>query len=95
MSIIGSIIYGIVSGLTEILPVSSQANQMVMRQIFGVSHKEPIRDLLVHIAILAALLLACRGMFSSGNHCLERLACHYADMENGRLRPLERDVAAL
>ena len=64
MSIIGSIIYGIVSGLTEILPVSSQANQMVMRQIFGVSHKEPIRDLLVHIAILAALLLACRGMFS-------------------------------
>lgn len=34
-------------------------------------------------------------MFSSGNHCLERLACHYADMENGRLKPLERDVAAL
>lgn len=64
MSLIASIVYGIVSGLTEIFPVSSQANQMVMRQIFGVTQKEPIRDLLVHIAILAAVLLACRGMFA-------------------------------
>lgn len=64
MSLIASIIYGIVSGLTEIFPVSSQANQMVMRQIFGVAQKEPIRDLLVHIAILAAVLLACRGLFT-------------------------------
>ena len=63
MQFIESIIYGIVSGLTEIFPVSSQANQMVMRHLFGVSQKEPIRDLLVHIAILAAVFLACRGMF--------------------------------
>lgn len=64
MSLFASIIYGIVSGLTEILPVSSQANQMVMRQLFGVSQKEPIRDLLVHIAIILGLFVACRGMFS-------------------------------
>lgn len=63
MNLIESILYGIVSGLTEIFPVSSQANQMVMRHLFGVSEKEPIRDLLVHIAILAAVFLACRGMF--------------------------------
>lgn len=63
MSFIESVLYGIVSGLTEVFPVSSQANQMVMRHLFGVSEKEPIRDLLVHIAILAALFLACRGMF--------------------------------
>lgn len=63
MQFIESLIYGIVSGLTEIFPVSSQANQMVMRHLFGVSQKEPIRDLLVHIAILAAVFLACRGMF--------------------------------
>ena len=63
MQFIESVIYGIVSGLTEIFPVSSQANQMVMRHLFGVSQKEPIRDLLVHIAILAAVFLACRGMF--------------------------------
>ena len=63
MQFIESLIYGIVSGLTEIFPVSSQANQMVMRHLFGVSQKEPIRDLLVHIAILAAVFFACRGMF--------------------------------
>ena len=64
MNLFESVIYGIVSGLTEIFPVSSQANQMVMRQIFGVAHKEPIRDLLVHIAVLVAILLSCRGMFA-------------------------------
>lgn len=64
MRFYGSIVYGFISGLTEIFPVSSQANQMVIRQLFGVSQKEPIRDLLVHIAILAAILLSCRGMFA-------------------------------
>ena len=64
MSLFASIVYGIVSGLTEIFPVSAQANQMVMRQLFGVAQKEPIRDLLVHIAILGAILLSCRGMFA-------------------------------
>lgn len=64
MSLFESVFYGFVSGLTEIFPVSSQANQMFMRHIFGVAKKEPIRDLLVHIAILAAIFLACRGMFA-------------------------------
>ena len=64
MSLFSSIIYGFVSGLTEIFPVSSQANQMVMRQLFGVAQKEPIRDLLVHIAILLGIFIACRGMFA-------------------------------
>ena len=64
MSLFASIIYGFVSGLTEIFPVSSQANQMVMRQLFGVAQKEPIRDLLVHIAILLGIFIACRGMFA-------------------------------
>lgn len=64
MGLYASMIYGFISGMTEIFPVSAQANQMVMRQLFGVSQKEPIRDLLVHIAVFAAILLACRGMFS-------------------------------
>ena len=63
MSFFASIFYGLVSGLTEIFPVSAQANQMVMRQIFGVAQKEPIRDLLVHLAVIIAVFLACRGMF--------------------------------
>lgn len=64
MDFFESLTYGVVSGLTEIFPVSSQANQMVMRHLFGIPQKEPIRDMLVHIAILAAIFLACRGMFT-------------------------------
>lgn len=64
MRFYASIVYGFVSGLTEVFPVSSQANQMFMRQLFGVAQKEPIRDLLIHMAVLAAILLACRGMFA-------------------------------
>lgn len=64
MNLFSSIIYGFVSGLTEVFPVSSQANQMVMRQLFGVARKEPIRDLLVHIVILIALFLSCKGLFT-------------------------------
>lgn len=63
MSIFASILYGLVSGLTEIFPVSAQANQMVMRQIFGAAQKEPIRDLFVHLAVMIAVFVACRGMF--------------------------------
>lgn len=64
MNFFECIVYGVVSGLTEIFPVSSQANQMVMRHLFGVPQKEPIRDLLVHIAIFIGIILACRGMFT-------------------------------
>lgn len=64
MSLFASIVYGFISGLAEIFPVSSKANQMVMRQLFGVPQVEPIRDLLVHIAVGAALFLACKGMFA-------------------------------
>ena len=64
MGLFASIIYGFLSGLAEIFPVSAQANQMVMRQLFGVAQKEPIRDLLVHIAVLLGVFIACRGMFA-------------------------------
>ena len=62
MGIIGSILYGFISGLTEIIPVSSQANQYLMRQLLGVQQKEPVRDMLVHMAVLAALIVACRAL---------------------------------
>ena len=86
MSFFASIFYGLISGLTEIFPVSAQANQMVMRQIFGVAQKEPIRDLLVHIAILLAIMLACRGMF--GKIRREQTMAH-------RMRRNPRQVRAL
>ena len=87
MSFFESIIYGIVSGLTEIFPVSSQANQMVLRQIFGVAQKEPIRDLLVHIAVLAAILLSCRGLFAKIRR--EQVLAHRMRRNPSQIRALK------
>ena len=64
MSIIQSIIYGLISGLTELLPVSSQAHQGLMLHLFGTHARQPLQDLLVHSAILFALLNGCNSAFS-------------------------------
>ena len=64
MSMLESLIFGLVSGLTEFLPVSSQAHQALLFRIFGMPQREPIRDLLVHVAVLLSLVAGCRGLFS-------------------------------
>lgn len=65
MHLLYSILYGLVSGLGEFLPVSAQAHQLLLQHLFGKSGPEPLRQLLVHIAVLAALLLACRQTLKS------------------------------
>jgi len=64
MSIFESIIYGLVSGLAEFLPVSSQGHQAILMRLFGQDHRDPVRDLLVHLAIIFSLLVSCRSLFS-------------------------------
>ncbi len=59
MSVLESILYGLVTGITEFLPVSARAHQALMRYLFGVATRDPLRDLLVHIAILAAIIVSC------------------------------------
>ena len=87
MNFFESIVYGIVSGLTEIFPVSSQANQMVLRQLFGINQKEPIRDLLVHIAVLFAILLSCRGVFAKIRR--EQVLAHRMRRNPSQIRTLK------
>ena len=65
LSFLESVLYGLISGLTEFIPVSSQGHQAIMLYLFGLSNREPVRDLWVHIGILLALLTACRPMFNS------------------------------
>lgn len=87
MNLFSSVIYGFVSGLSEVFPVSAQANQMVMRQLFGVTQKEPVRDLLVHIAILLGVLLACRGMFTKIRR--EQVMAHRLRRNPSQIRSLK------
>ena len=87
MHLLESMIYGFISGLAEIFPVSSQANQMVMRQLFGISQKEPIRDLLIHIAILAAVFVSCHGLFARIRR--ERVLAHRMRRNPSQIRALK------
>lgn len=60
MSLFQSILYGLVSGLTEFLPVSSQAHQAFMRYIFGVDARNSLQELLVHIGLFLSIIVGCR-----------------------------------
>ena len=59
MNILESIVFGFFSGLSDVLPVSSQAHKAIILKIFGEHTENPILRLLIHIAILAALYYSC------------------------------------
>lgn len=60
LSWLESLIYGFISGLTELLPVSSQAHQAILNKVFGVESAGALMSLLIHLAVLLALIFSCR-----------------------------------
>lgn len=64
MSVLKDILYGLISGFSEFLPVSSLAHQSLLMRLFGWDSREPVRDLAVHMAMLLALLTCCGSSFS-------------------------------
>lgn len=56
-----SLALGLVSGLTELLPVSSQAHQTILLTFFGVDGAAPMTRLMIHTATLLTVLLSIRG----------------------------------
>ena len=59
MNILESIVFGLFSGLSDVLPVSSQAHKAMILKIFGEKAENPILRLLIHVAVLAALYYSC------------------------------------
>ena len=55
------LIYGLVSGLAEILPVSAQAHRFLLLKLFGGSAEPELMRLLSDLGILAALYYACQN----------------------------------
>lgn len=62
-----SLLYGFVSGLTDILPVSAQAHRVLLLKFFGVRSAPGLMTLLLHLSVLAALYLSSRGQFVKMN----------------------------
>ena len=50
-----SCIYGLFSGLLDIIPVSAQAHSVLLLKFFGVKASSDFLNLLIHAAVLAAL----------------------------------------
>lgn len=58
-----SVIYGLLSGLMDILPVSAQAHKVLLLKFFGVKELENVQHLLIHIGIFAALYYTSQAQF--------------------------------
>lgn len=61
MTWLSSILFGLVSGLAEILPVSAQAHRILMTSLLGDGKTHVLLPLLLHIGSLAALFYCCNS----------------------------------
>lgn len=60
MTVVQSIILGIVSGFAELLPISAEAHRSLARSLMGLESEDPVFRLIIHIFSLAALLWCSR-----------------------------------
>lgn len=56
-----SILYGLIIGLTDILPVSAQAHRLLLVKLFGVSSEPGLMRLFVHLAIFGGMYYSCQS----------------------------------
>ena len=55
-----SVLYGVVSGMTDILPVSAQAHRLLLLKFLGKTNDVSLMRLFVHIGILGAVYFHCQ-----------------------------------
>ncbi len=61
LSGIEHLIYGFLSGLTEIFPVSARAHSAIVLKVLGAERISGFPVLLIHAAVLAAIYLSCKA----------------------------------
>lgn len=59
-SLIEGILYGLLSGLADILPVSAQAHKLLLLKLLGMGSEPALMGLLIHIGMFAALYYGCQ-----------------------------------
>ena len=80
-----SLMYGLVSGLMDIIPVSAQAHRALLLKFFGVTGKSDLFYLMIHVGICAALYFSC------GEHIVRMTRAKRLSRipKNKRKRPLD------
>lgn len=89
MSLLESVFYGFLTGLSDILPVSAQAHKMLLLALFGNETEPVILRLMVHIGIAAALYFSCH------NHILRIIRAFKLSRVPKRSRRRPLDVSGL
>ena len=89
LNLLESVIYGLISGLTEILPVSGQAHRNLMLQLMGETAESGLLRFLIHAGILAALYYSCQ------NHILRMIRAQRLSRVPKRRRKRPLDVRSL
>jgi len=89
LNLFQSLLYGLISGITEILPVSSQAHRILLLDIFGRSAQPELLRLMTDLGIAAALYYACQ------NHIIRILRARRLSRVPKRKRKRPLDTASL
>ncbi len=64
MKLLTYLVYGLISGFSELVPVSAPAHRHLMQYIFGIDGNTAVLDIFVHIGVLLSILTAFRTTFS-------------------------------
>ena len=61
LQVLEYLLYGLISGLSEIIPASSRGHQSILMILFGMGTRDPMLDMMTHVGILACVIVTCRG----------------------------------
>ena len=89
LNLLESLLYGLCSGLAEILPVSGPAHRNLMLQLLGSGEEHSVLRLMIHIGILGALYYSCQ------NHILRMIRAQKLSRVPKRKRKRPLDVRSL
>lgn len=85
LNFLQSILFGLISGIAEILPVSAQAHKTILLKIFGAGSEPGLLRLILHMSTLAGLYYGCHSHIAR----MLRAQKMAKRAKNSRRRPLD------
>ena len=85
-----SLVYGLVAGLADILPISSRAHKILLLKLFGITGGTELMDLMIHLGLVHQLpehpdpLQPCPGS-GAGSQTQEKAAFGRAEPDGSQL----------